>query len=103
MLIHQGNDRTGFYNEFYKYDLVVTSYETITRIFLNSNEVWNIVVADEAQAIKNPLAKRTNSIKQIKKRTTIAVTGTSVENRLVDSWSYNRFCFPGYFRRSKSF
>lgn len=103
-LVHQGNDRTGFYTEFMDYDLVVTSYETILRdLSLFKMLKWNIVVADEAQAIKNPLAKRTKSIKQIDRAATIAVTGTPVENRLVDLWSITDFVFPGYLGDLKKF
>lgn len=102
--VHQGSNRTGFYTEFKKYDLIVTSYETILRdlsLFQMLN--WNIVVADEAQAIKNPLAKRTKAIKQINRTSTIAVTGTPVENRLVDLWSLTDFVFPGYLGDLKQF
>lgn len=102
--VHQGNDRTGFYTEFKKYDLVVTSYETILRdLSLFQMLKWNIVVADEAQAVKNPLAKRTKAIKQIDRTSTIAVTGTPVENRLMDLWSLTDFVFPGYLGDLKQF
>jgi SNF2 family DNA or RNA helicase len=104
VLVHQGNDRTGFYKEFLKYDLVVTSYETVLRdLSLFQMLEWNIVVADEAQAIKNPFAKRTKSIKQINRNATIAVTGTPVENKLVDLWSIADFVFPGYLGELKNF
>lgn len=104
VLIHQGNSRTGFYTEFNKYNLVVTSYETILRdLSLFQMLKWNIVIADEAQAIKNPTAKRTLAIKQIDRRSTIAVTGTPVENRLVDLWSLSDFAFQGYLGELKHF
>lgn len=102
--IHQGNNRTGYYSEFNRYDLIITSYETILRdlsMFQMIN--WNIVIADEAQAIKNPLAKRTNALKQITRKSTIAVTGTPVENRLVDLWSLTDFVFPDYLGDLKQF
>ncbi|PGZ77309.1 serine/threonine protein phosphatase [Priestia megaterium] len=104
VLVHQGNERTGFYSEFKKYNLVITSYETILRdLSLVKMLRWNIVVADEAQAIKNPLAKRTLAIKQIDRLSTIAVTGTPVENRLVDLWSLSDFVFPSYLGDIKQF
>ncbi|MGD6780180.1 DEAD/DEAH box helicase [Sutcliffiella horikoshii] len=102
--IHQGIDRTGFYKEFLKYDVVITSYETVHRDLSLLNMInWNIVVADEAQAIKNPIAKRTIALKQLKRASTIAVTGTPVENRLVDIWSISDFVFPGYLGDKKEF
>lgn len=96
-MIHQGQNRTGFYKEFQKYDLVITSYETIFRDLSIVQMIdWNIIIADEAQAIKNPFAKRTKAIKGIKRNSAIAVTGTPVENRLEDIWSLTDFVFPGY-------
>lgn len=104
VLVHQGNNRTGFYKNFLNYDLVVTSYETVIRdLSLFQMLEWNIVVADEAQAIKNPYAKRTKSIKQINRNATIAVTGTPVENKLVDLWSITDFVFPGYMGELQNF
>ncbi|SDC38181.1 Superfamily II DNA or RNA helicase, SNF2 family [Terribacillus halophilus] len=95
--LHQGNDRTGFHAEFKKYDLIITSYETIVRdLSLFQMLQWNIVVADEAQNIKNPFAKRTKALKQIKRASTIAVTGTPIENKLMDLWSITDFVFPSY-------
>ncbi|OHX50691.1 DEAD/DEAH box helicase [Cytobacillus oceanisediminis] len=104
VLVHQGNNRTGFYKEFYKFNIIITSYETVLR----DNSLikmldWNIVVADEAQAIKNPFAKRTLALKQLDRKSSIAVTGTPVENRLIDLWSLTDFVFPGYLGDKKQF
>ena len=48
---------------------------------------WDVLILDEAQAIKNPGTKQTKIIKQIKAKTRIAMTGTPIENRLSDLWS----------------
>jgi len=61
------------------------------------------VVLDEAQAIKNPLAKRSKSVKEVPRRTAIAVTGTPIENKLVDLWSITDFAFPGYLGELREF
>jgi SNF2 family DNA or RNA helicase len=57
---------------------------------------WGIVVLDEAQAIKNPEAKRTLVIKSLSRRNSFAVTGTPVENSLEDLWSLLDFAMPGF-------
>lgn len=96
VLVHQGASRTGFPDHLQNYDVVVTSYETVVRdmsMFQMIN--WNIVVLDEAQAIKNPDAQRTKSVKKLPKRVAIAVTGTPVENSLSDLWSLMDFGVPG--------
>ncbi|MBI3961734.1 MAG: DEAD/DEAH box helicase [Deinococcus sp.] len=67
---------------------------------------WEGVVLDEAQNIKNPTAKQTQSIRQLKAGYRVALTGTPVENRLAELWSIIDFLNPGYlggatqFRRS---
>ncbi|WP_404300108.1 SNF2-related protein [Alicycliphilus denitrificans] len=50
---------------------------------------------DEAQAIKNPVAQQTRAVKKLQAATRIALTGTPVENRLSDLWSFFDFTHPG--------
>jgi non-specific serine/threonine protein kinase len=56
---------------------------------------WRLVILDEAQAIKNPSARQTRTVKQIKADARVALTGTPVENRLSDLWSLFDFLCPG--------
>lgn len=96
-LKHHGADRTGSPAEIREPDVVVTSYETAVRDLSLLNMIrWDAVVLDEAQNIRNPDARRTAAVKQIGRRTSIAVTGTPVENRLRDLWSIMDFVMPGY-------
>jgi SNF2 family DNA or RNA helicase len=94
--IHRGSERTGFPSDLKAFDLIITSYETAVRdLSLLEMIKWNIVVVDEAQAIKNPSARRTEVLKQIPRRAAIAVTGTPLENHLTDLWSVTDFVLPG--------
>lgn len=93
--IHRGADRTGFPSELRQSDVLITSYETVVRdlpIFKMIH--WNIVALDEAQAIKNPVARRTLVLKQLPRRVSVAVTGTPLENYLSDLWSIVDFAIP---------
>ncbi len=56
---------------------------------------WNIVVLDEAQAIKNPDTYRARAARGLKRRFGICSTGTPVENRLSDLWALYDFLRPG--------
>ena len=56
---------------------------------------WRLVVLDEAQAIKNPAARQTKTVKRLKADARIVLTGTPVENRLSDLWSLFDFLCPG--------
>ena len=56
---------------------------------------WRLAVLDEAQAIKNPGARQTKTVKRLKADARIVLTGTPVENRLSDLWSLFDFLCPG--------
>lgn len=84
-------------------DLVITSYGFLSRSSWLGTTTWRLVVVDEAQAIKNPSAKQTKTVKQLRADTRIALTGTPVENRLGDLWSIFDFINPGLLGSSKQF
>ncbi len=84
-------------------DLVITSYGTLLRLPQLKVMPWRLVVIDEAQAIKNPNAKQTRAIKQLRAEARIALTGTPIENRLGDLWSIFDFINPGLLGPSKQF
>src|SRR6267142_1192115 len=67
-------------------DLVITSYGFLARLPWLGATAWRLVVLDEAQAIKNPAAKQTRTVKQLRAETRFALTGTPIENRLGDLW-----------------
>lgn len=78
-------------------DVILTSYG-----MLRSDESkfrrksWFLCVIDEAQNIKNPKTKQTRAVKSIKADHRIALTGTPIENRLLDYWSIFDFTNQGY-------
>jgi len=84
-------------------DLAITSFGFLARTAWLTEIPWNLVVIDEAQAIKNPAAKQTRTVKQLKADARIALTGTPIENRLDDLWSIFDFINPGLLGSSKQF
>src|SRR5262249_57042102 len=76
-------------------DLVITTYGYLARTPWLATIPWRLAVLDEAQAIKNPAAKQTKAVKQLRADTRIALTGTPIENRLGDLWSIFDFINPG--------
>ena len=84
-------------------DLAITSYGFLARAAWLGDIPWNLVVIDEAQAIKNPAAKQTRTVKQLKADARIALTGTPIENRLGDLWSIFDFINPGLLGSPKQF
>jgi hypothetical protein len=56
---------------------------------------WGLVAADEAQAIKNPMSRTAKALRTIAADARFALTGTPVENRLVDLWALLDWTTPG--------
>src|SRR6202035_1171466 len=81
----------------------ITSYGSLLRVPWIAEISWRLAVLDEAQAIKNPDAKQTRAVKKLKAGARVALTGTPVENRLVDLWSIFDFVNPGLLGSSKEF
>jgi len=85
------------------HDLVITSYSMVIRLPWLKEQPWNLVVLDEAQAIKNPGARQTRAVKELHSRHRIAMTGTPIENRLSDLWSLFDFLCAGMLGSAKDF
>jgi non-specific serine/threonine protein kinase len=64
---------------------------------------WDLAVLDEAQAVKNPAARQTKAVKELRASHRIALTGTPVENRLGDLWSLFDYLNPGLLGSAKRF
>ena len=77
------------------FDLIITTYGYANRIKWLEEKKWDLIILDEAQAIKNPLSKQTKAIKALKASHKLAITGTPVENSLADLWSLFDFVSPG--------
>ncbi|MBX3226132.1 MAG: DEAD/DEAH box helicase [Labilithrix sp.] len=81
----------------------LTTYGTLQRSPWMREREWDLVVLDEAQAIKNPGAKQTRAVKALRSRARLALTGTPVENSLGDLWSLFDFLSPGLLGDAKDF
>ena len=84
-------------------DVVITSYGFIARLPWAASFDWDLLILDEAQAIKHPLAKKTRTVKALRSHNRIVLTGTPVENRLSDLWSLFDFINPGLLGSAKTF
>ena len=87
-----------------KTDVVLTTYETVRDFQLDLGVIpWATVVIDEAQRIKTPGTLITNAMKALKADFRLAMTGTPVENSLMDLWCITDFVAPGQLESAKSF
>jgi len=84
-------------------DLVITSYSMAIRLAWLKETQWNLVILDEAQAIKNAGARQSRAVKELRCRHRIALSGTPIENRLSDLWSLFDFLCPGLLGGAREF
>ncbi len=84
-------------------DLVITTYGLCQKYPWLQDVPWDLVILDEAQAIKNPGTQQTRAVKKLRARNRIIMTGTPIENRLSDLWSLFDFLNPGLLGTAQEF
>ncbi|ORY69791.1 uncharacterized protein BCR38DRAFT_480958 [Pseudomassariella vexata] len=91
-------------SQFATSDLVVTSYEVCRNDteFLEKQN-WNYIVLDEGHLIKNPKAKISVAVKRLPSNHRLILTGTPIQNNVLELWSLFDFLMPGFLGAEKVF
>jgi SNF2 family DNA or RNA helicase len=85
-------------------DLVITSYALVRRDLERHRATdYDTVVLDEAQHIKNRATQNAQSVKSLRSRHRLVLTGTPLENSVLDLWSIYDFLMPGYLGNADDF
>lgn len=85
-------------------DVLLTTYGTLRRDAADLSKVmFDYVILDEAQAIKNPGTASAKAARVLRAQHRLAMTGTPVENRLAELWSLFEFLNPGVLGTSGRF
>ena len=99
ILVHHGTERKKdqeFLGTVTDYDIVITSYGVASRDYqLLGQQHWHRVTLDEAQHIKNSSTKISKAVRSLPADHRMALTGTPVENRLLELRAILDFCNPG--------
>ncbi len=104
VLALHGPDRHARFEEIAAHDLVVTSYALIRRDAERYRGLeFDTVVLDEAQHIKNRETQNAQAVKAISGRHRLVLTGTPMENSVLDLWSIFDFLMPGYLGTARDF
>lgn len=99
-----GPERHRDFDRIAESDLIVTSYALIRRDAERYREFeFDTVVLDEAQHIKNRQTQNAQAVKAIRADHRIVLTGTPLENSVLDLWSIFDFLMPGYLGTAKDF
>lgn len=85
-------------------NVLITSYGLVRNDFETYEKMkFELVAIDEAQNIKNPHAGVTKTVKKLNSNVKIALTGTPLENSVMELWSIFDFIMPGYLANNKKF
>src|SRR5215469_2528799 len=104
LVLESGAARHNLRKQIPQHDLIVTNYALLRRDLEGLQKfAFRALILDEAQFIKNPSAQVTQSVKQLRADHSLALTGTPLENRLLDLWSIVDFIQPGYLGSQEHF
>ncbi len=104
LVLQSGAARHTLRKQIPQHDLIVTNYALLRRDWEELQKFeFRAIILDEAQFIKNPSAQITQSVKQLQADLRLALTGTPLENRLLDLWSIMDFVQPGYLGNQQQF
>lgn len=101
---HEGKDRLRTCEELQEKQMILTSYSLLRIDFdLLQDMDYQLIVLDEAQAIKNPDSQVSQLCCRLNSSMRLAITGTPIENRLEDLWSIFRFLQPDLLGERRQF
>ncbi len=90
-------ERETVINNLENIDVLITTYGSLRNDREKYDEInFDYCIIDEAQNIKNPTSIASDAVKGIQARTRFALTGTPIENNLLELWSIFDFIMPGY-------
>ena len=104
VLILHGPDRKRLFATLSDYDVIITTYPLLPRdAQVLIEQMFHMVILDEAQIIKNPRTKATQAAFRLRAHHRLCLTGTPMENHLGELWSLFNFLLPGLLGSEKFF
>ncbi|KAF5203949.1 Tata-binding protein-associated factor btaf1 [Thalictrum thalictroides] len=97
-------ERTYLRSQFEMCNIVITSYDVVRKdIDFISQIVWNYCILDEGHIIKNSKSKITGAVKQLKAEHRLILSGTPIQNNILELWSLFDFLMPGFLGTERQF
>lgn len=91
------DERENLIKNYRRYDVLVTTYNLCKRDLESYKKIYfDYAILDEAQNIKNASSQNAKSVKELKSKNRFALTGTPIENSLMELWSIFDFIMPNY-------
>ncbi|MEO1858392.1 MAG: DEAD/DEAH box helicase [Verrucomicrobiales bacterium] len=104
ILIIHGQDRADKFLKIATSDIIITSYATVVNDSKSYKEIhFPLIVVDESSYIKNPDTKTFEALASLNSYAVMALSGTPLENKLLDLWSVMELVNPSYLGYKKDF
>lgn len=102
--LHYGNQRRGVVSAFDNSNVIITPYTTVSSDITMFEEMYfDLGLFDEASMLKNPKSGRSLAVRRLDIGVTVAMSGTPVENSLMDAWALSDLVFKGFLGSESNF
>ncbi|KAL0330080.1 UNVERIFIED_CONTAM: TATA-binding protein-associated factor BTAF1 [Sesamum radiatum] len=102
--IGSAQERFSLRSQFNKHNAIITSYDVVRKdIDYLKQLFWNYCILDEGHIIKNSKSKVTSAVKQLKAKHRLILSGTPIQNNVLDLWSLFDFLMPGFLGTERQF
>lgn len=105
-VLYTGNarERNRLVSKLKSFDVVITSYEVVRNDIASLEEMnWLYCILDEGHVIKNAKTKLTKAVKCIRAQHRLILSGTPIQNNVLELWSLFDFLMPGFLGTESSF
>ncbi|KAK6243614.1 hypothetical protein QUC31_010023 [Theobroma cacao] len=102
--VGSAQDRIALREQFDKHNVIITSYDVVRKDADYLGQfLWNYCILDEGHIIKNAKSKITLAVKQLKAQHRLILSGTPIQNNIMDLWSLFDFLMPGFLGTERQF
>jgi len=97
-------ERSKMLSNIQQYDVVITSYEVVRNDITGLSKIsWHYCILDEGHVIKNSKTKLTKAVKSLRANHRLVLSGTPIQNNVLELWSLFDFLMPGFLGTEASF
>lgn len=97
MYVGTAKDRHRLRSKLKQFDVVITSYEVVRNDIADLQGInWHYCILDEGHIIKNAKTKLTKAVKCIRAHHRLILSGTPIQNNVLELWSLFDFLMPGF-------
>ncbi|KNA20109.1 hypothetical protein SOVF_055380 [Spinacia oleracea] len=102
--VGSAEERISIRSLFNKHNVIITSYDVVRKdVDFFGQLWWNYCILDEGHVIKNARSKITAAVKQLKAQNRLILSGTPIQNNILDLWSLFDFLMPGFLGSDRQF